>query len=120
MPLSRIMYEGMLNCGCQVEIYEGWDEGCAGDCHPGQTVPDGGRITRPCPTHSAAEMERILADTPPAVTSQATAHEETVAALLPVFMARTAWAEAPARRVVEALVAAMPMRCDFDCDGCRE
>lgn len=114
------MYDGALNCGCRVEIYEGWDYGCAGDCHPGQYVPDGGRITQPCPEHSSDEMRRILAETPPAVTSQQTADEETVAALLPVFMERTAWGEPAARGVVEALVAAMPMRCDFDCDHCRE
>lgn len=41
-----------LDCGCAVTVTQGYDYGCAGDCHPGSYYPDGGRIDSACEQHS--------------------------------------------------------------------
>lgn len=54
--MSRTM-SIMLDCGCEVEVREEWEYGCAGDCHPGSYEWNGGAITRPCETHTKEETD---------------------------------------------------------------
>lgn len=41
-----------LDCGCEIELRESWEYGCAGDCHPGQYVTDAGSMVTTCKAHS--------------------------------------------------------------------
>lgn len=46
--------------------------------------------------------------------------KETLDAIAGVIMRRAGWAEAPALALAEDIYNAEPLRCDFDCDHCRE
>lgn len=46
--------------------------------------------------------------------------KEALDAMTEMIAEYTGWSQAPARNLAELIYNAEPLRCDFDCDHCRE